>query len=357
MNGRWIRRVWERHGFLGKLLWGSFLPASCLYWLAVQTRNAFYSGGWKTTQTLNAFVVSIGNLTVGGTGKTPTVVWVAQELQRRGFRTAVLSRGYNRKGSQPQVLTANAAGDVDVFGDEPAMMARLFGLTVGVSKLRYKGAVEAMKNSAVDVFVLDDGFQHRQLARDLDIVLLGSDSTGWVLPSGPFREPSKAIGRADFLLVTDSQDKWQRLVCQAEQRMVFHGALKPVALIGYESRRWKEYPLSLLARRKIVAVTAIANPEPLYRIIHDWEGEIVDVLEFKDHHNYSSRDWQRINRAARNADLIITTEKDIVKLIRFPFGRERLLALRVAMTVENGDILIQAVVDGIRKKTKNNYDV
>jgi len=81
------------------------------------------------------------------------------------------------------------------------------------------------------------------------------------------------------------------------------------------------------------------------------------VLEFKDHHNYSSRDWQRINRAARNADLIITTEKDIVKLIRFPFGRERLLALRVAMTVENGDTLIQAVVDGIRKKTKNNYDV
>ena len=354
MNGRWIRRVWERHGFLGKLLWVSFLPVSCLYWLAVQTRNAFYSRGWKTTQTLNEFVVSIGNLTVGGTGKTPTVVWLSQELEKRGFRIAVLSRGYNRKGSQPQVLTANSPGDVEFFGDEPAMMARLFGLTVAVSNLRYKGALEAIKNSAVDVFIIDDGFQHRQLARDLDVVLLGSDSTGWVLPSGPFREPSKGIRRADFLLVTDSQDKWQHLVCQAEQRMVFHGALKPVALIGFESRRWKEYPLSLLARRKIVAVTAIANPEPFYRVIHDWEGEIVDLLEFKDHHNYSSRDWQRINRAARNADLIITTEKDILKLIRFPFGRERLLAVRVAMTVENGDTLIQAVVDGIQTKSKNN---
>jgi tetraacyldisaccharide 4'-kinase len=354
MNGRWIRRVWERRGVLGRLVWVSFLPVSCLYWLGVQTRNILYSVGWKTTQTLNEFVLSIGNLTVGGTGKTPTVVWVAQELQKRGFRIAVLSRGYNRKGSQPRVLTANAPGDVDASGDEPAMMARLFGLTVAVSNPRYKGALEAMKNNAVDVFILDDGFQHRQLARDLDLVLLGSDSTGWVLPSGPFREPSKAVGRADFLLVTDSQDKWQRLVSQAEQRLVFHGALKPVALIGFESRRWKEYPLSLLARRKIVAVAAIANPEPFYRIIHDWEGEIVEVLEFKDHHDYSSKDWQRINRAARNADLIITTEKDILKLIRFPFGRERLLALRVVMAVENGDTLIQAVIDGIQKKSENN---
>ena len=86
----------------------------------------------------------------------------------------------------------------------------------------------------------------------------------------------------------------------------------------------------------------------------DWEGEILDVLEFADHHSYSSQDWQRINQAARNAELIVTTEKDIVKLIRFPFGREKLFALRVAMVVENGDTLIQAIVDRIQKKAKNN---
>ena len=348
-------------------MWGAQAPSAWLQvglaplWLASQCYRglacghlASYTWGVRRRRQLPCAVVSIGNLTLGGTGKTPTVVWVAQELQKRGFKIVVLSRGYNRKGNRPLLLTANFSGTVDDFGDEPAMMARLFGLTVAVSTPRYKGALEAIKNSAVDVFILDDGFQHRQLARDLDLVLLGSDSTGWVLPSGPFREPSKAVGRADFLLVTDSQDKWQRLVSQAGQQLVFHGALKPVALIGFESRRWKEYPLSLLARRKIVAVAAIANPEPFYRIIHDWEGEIVEVLEFKDHHDYSSKDWQRINRAARNADLIITTEKDILKLIRFPFGRERLLALRVAMAVENGDTLIQAVVDSIQKKSKNN---
>jgi tetraacyldisaccharide 4'-kinase len=354
MSGPWIRRVWARRGVLGRLLWLSFLPISCLYWVGVRTRNGLYSVGWKTTQTLNQFVVSIGNLTVGGTGKTPTVVWVAQELQKRGFKIAVLSRGYNRKGHQPLVLTANLPGNVDDFGDEPAMMARLFGLTVAVSNPRYKGALEAIKNNAVDVFILDDGFQHRQLARDVDLVLLGADSTGGLLQSGPFREPRKAIGRADFLLITGAANKWQRAISTAEPRLVFQGTLKPVVLVGFESRRWKEYSLSLLAGRKIVAVTAIANPEPFYRIIHDWEGEIVNVLEFADHHRYSSQDWQRINRAARNADLIITTEKDILKLIRFPFGREKLLALRVTMAVENGDALIEAIVDRIQKKAKNN---
>ncbi len=335
-------------------MWILFLPVSCLYWLGVQTRNALYSAGWKTTQNLNPFVVSIGNLTVGGTGKTPTVVWVAQELQKKGFKIVVLSRGYRRKGNQPVVLAANLPANVDDFGDEPSMMARLFGLTVAVASPRYKGALEAVKNYAVDVFILDDGFQHRQLRRDLDLVLLGSDSTGWVLPSGPFRESRKAIGRAGFLLITGGQEKWQHVIAKADRQSIFYGSLEPAVLIGMESRRWKEYPLSLMARRKIVVVTAIANPGPVYGIIHDWEGEIMDVLEFADHHHYSSRDWQRINRAARDADLIITTEKDILKLIRFPFGRGKLFALRVAMVVENGDILVQAIVDRIQKKAKSN---
>ena len=354
MSGRWIRRVWERRGVLGKLLWLSLLPISCLYWLGIQTRNALYTVGWKKSQTLNQCVISIGNLTVGGTGKTPTVVWIAQELQKLGFRVAVLSRGYHRKNNQPLLLTANVSAGVDELGDEPAMMTRLFGLTVAVSSSRYKGALEASRNSAVDVFIMDDGFQHRQLARDVDVVLLGADSTGWVLPSGPFREPRRAVGRADLLLITGAKDKWEPVVAKDKQRLLFYGGLQPVALVGFESRRWKEYPLTLLAGRKIVAVAGIGNPEPFYRTIHDWEGELVDVLEFADHHRYSSQDWQQINRAARNADLIITTEKDILKLIRFPFGRGKLLALRVTMAVENGDRLIQAIVEQIQKKPKDN---
>jgi tetraacyldisaccharide 4'-kinase len=350
MNSRWMHRVWRRRGLLGIILWLLFLPLSCFYWLGVQARNLCYSAGWKRPRHLKQFVISIGNLTVGGTGKTPTVVWMAQELQKRGFRIAVLSRGYARRENRHRALTSKLFADVDKLGDEPTMMARVFGLNVAVGNSRYEAALEIVKHDSVDVFILDDGFQHRQLARDIDLLLLGSDCTGWLLPSGPFREPKRAIRRADLLLMTGAQNKWEQLILQDRFRFAFQGILQPTALIGFESRRWKEYPLGLLAQRRVAVVTAIANPESFYRMISEWEGEIVDVFEFPDHHRYSSHDWQRINQAARNADLVVTTEKDIVKLSRFPFAREKLLALRVAMVVEHGEALVDTVVSRIHQK-------
>jgi tetraacyldisaccharide 4'-kinase len=355
MKGRWIHRVWERRGILGKVLWALFLPLSCLYWLGLQIGNAVYAIGWKRPRTLNAFVLSIGNLTVGGAGKTPTVVWFAQELQKRGFKVVVLSRGYKRKGKEPLVLDANPVADVMDGGDEPSMMARVYGLTVAVAKSRYQAALEVLQTTSADVFLLDDGFQHRQLGRDLDVLLLGTDSAGWLLPCGPFREPRRAMRRADLLLVTGAREKWQRVIPKDANRSSYHGSLQPFALVGFELQYSKEYPLSLLAGSKIVAVTAIANPEPFYHMVYEWDGEIRDIFEFPDHHNYSAHDWQRINRAALNADLIVTTEKDILKLVRFPFAREKLLALRVAMVVENGDALIRRVVDLIDQKSSREH--
>jgi tetraacyldisaccharide 4'-kinase len=350
MNSQWIQRVWRRRGLSEIVLRLLFLPLSCLYALGVQGRNFCYSAGWKRPRYLKQFVVSIGNLTVGGTGKTPTVVWMAQELEKRGFTIAVLSRGYARKGKLPRPLTSKLCKDAEELGDEPAMMACLFGLNVAVAKSRYEAALEISKHDPVDVFILDDAFQHRQLARDMDLLLLGSDFSGWLLPSGPFREPKRAIRRADVLLITGAQNKWQQLIAKDRRGPAFQGSLQPKALIGFESRRWKEYPLGLLAGRKIAVVTAIANPESFYQMISEWEGEIIDVFEFPDHHAYSSHDWQRVNQAARNADLVVTTEKDIVKLSRFPFARKKLLALRVTMVVERGDALIDTIVERIQKK-------
>jgi tetraacyldisaccharide-1-P 4'-kinase len=124
--------------------------------------------------------------------------------------------------------------------------------------------------------------------------------------------------------------------------------LQPQALIGFESDRRKEYPLTLLYRSKILAVAGVAKPANLYQTIHEYDGEIVDTLEYPDHHEYSAADWQQINRIARDVDLIVTTEKDILKLMRFPFARGKLLALRVSMAVAQEQALLDLVIGAIR---------
>lgn len=360
MNGRWIRRVWGHKDPLGFLFWLLFLPFSFLYGLGIRIRNSFYHLGWLPSKSLSCAVVSVGNLTVGGTGKTPAALWLARELESRGYRVAILSRGYKRRGKEPVILEpgfkqsfTDGEEPLDA-GDEPMMMARVFGQRVGVGKKRHEVGEKILRDGAVDALILDDGFQHRQLQRDIDLLLLGADWNGWLLPAGPFREPKSALRRAHFYLITGSREKWETLLRSRPRQAIFFASLEAKALFGLEGEQWKAYPLSLLDRSRILAVSAIANPTPFYRMIHDWEGEIVDSIEFPDHHHYTTKDWQRINRAARNADLIVTTEKDMVKLIRFPFARDKLLALRVEMVVENGTSLLGLVEETIQARSKRD---
>ena len=354
MTSMSARKVWERRGFGGKLLWLALLPASLLYSMLMQMRNALYTHGLMKSHDLGRPVVSVGNLTVGGTGKTPTCLWLAKELTERGLRVGILSRGYRRKATVPVVLqpkgeslTAVDEDEVIKAGDEPLMMARLYGQTVAVCKDRFDAASELLRKVNVDVFILDDGFQHRRVKRNVDLLLLGSDASGWVLPAGPFREPRRSLRRADFLVSTAENGGWKPVMADDRTGVSFAATLRPVALISLGGRGCKEFPLTLLYRSKILTVTGVADPRGLYRLIHEWEGEIVETLEFPDHHCYTARDWQQINRMGRLVDLIITTEKDILKLVRFPFAKDKLLALRVAMTVENGPALVDAIVEKI----------
>ena len=352
-----VREVWERTGARGKVLWFFLLPAAVSYALAAQARNFFYSLGWLSSARLPRPVISVGNLTVGGTGKTPTCLWLAGELKNHGLRVGILSRGYQRDEIRPLVLqpqSMNGAGpsnftDVSKAGDEPSMMTDLYGQVVGVGKNRGLAAAELLRLTDVDVFILDDGFQHRRVGRDVDLLLMGSDFSGWTLPAGPFREPRRNYKRADFLLVTGAAEKWRPLIAPARSATAFAASLQPVALLSLNSGRRKEFPLTVLYRSKILTVTGVADARGFYRMIHDWEGEIVETLEFPDHHDYSARDWQQINRVGRLVDLIVTTEKDILKLVRFPFAKDKLLALRVAMEVENGADLVQAIVARIHQ--------
>ena len=358
MDDTWARRVWQREGIFCYVLWLAVLPLSLLYGIGVRIHNLLYALGWRSVESLPRTVVSVGNLTVGGTGKTPTTVWLAGELGKHGYRVAILSRGYKGAGESSVILApASGAplslGDHLAFsaaGDEPVMMSQIFRQRVGAGKERREVGSRMLREAEVDVFILDDGFQHRRLKRDIDLLLLGSDWSGWLLPAGPFREPRSSLSRASFYLVTGARENWEAVLSPRPREKIFFGSLQPRALLTLEGGNWKEYPLTLLDRSKVLAVSAIADPAPFYRMIHDWEGEIVDTVEFPDHHDYSARDWQRINRAAHDVDFILTTEKDIIKLARFPFAKEKLLALRVEMAVEHGDLLVRAVEVAIQAR-------
>ncbi len=350
-----IRTVWERKGVIGKLLWLALLPLSKLYSAAVQSRNFFFTQGILRSVRLPRPVVSVGNLTVGGTGKTPTCLWLAHELALRGLKVGILSRGYQRNEKRPVILqpgdenlaSLNHDGELEKAGDEPVMMAGIYHQTIGVGSNRGAAAAALLRRQDVDVFLLDDGFQHRRIKREVDLLLLGQDSSGSVLPAGPFREPRRNFRRADFLLATAANSDWAEIISEQAAAVSFSASLQPVCLVGFSNDGAREFPLTLLYRSKILAVTGIADPRGLYRLIHEWEGEIVETLEFPDHYSYTARDWQQISRMARLVDLIITTEKDILKLTRFPFAKDKLLALRVAMEVENGDVLVAAIVEKI----------
>lgn len=352
-----VRRVWARKGIVGRTLAWLLLPAQVLYGLAVEVRNWLFSAGLLKAVPLPRPTVSIGNLTVGGTGKTPTAIWLAQELGRQGLSVGILSRGYGRQNREAVVIEGGGklpsggdlGGEISRAGDEPVMMARLYGQRVAVAPDRAAAAAALIRQGDVDVFVLDDGFQHRRVRRDFDLLLLGSQASGRLLPAGPFREPRRNLCRATALLLTGSADRWRRVVPQRLAGATFQGRIEAVALIGLSNGHWREFPLGLLCQRKILTVAGIADPTGLYEIIHQWEGELVDTVEFPDHHAYSAQDWQRINRQARLVDLIITTEKDILKLARFPFTKEKLLAVRVRMSVDNGAKLMERIVEAVKR--------
>jgi tetraacyldisaccharide 4'-kinase len=167
------------------------------------------------------------------------------------------------------------------------------------------------------------------------------------LPAGPFREPPRAARRADCVLVTGGETHWREAVKSFGAMPCFFAAIGAVGLGAIESNRWVEHPVSFLFHSKILAVAGIANPERFYRTLHEAGGEIFDTNESADHDNYTSQDWQEINRAARSVDLIVTTEKDLVKLARFPFAREKLMALRIALQVDQGEKLVNAVIERV----------
>jgi tetraacyldisaccharide 4'-kinase len=351
--------VWPHRGGASVAL----SPLAALFRLGVLCRRLAFKIGARRAERVGAPVVSIGNVTVGGTGKTPAALWLATRLAEAGHRPAIVSRGYGG-ALQGRILRAAPAGraagegegGIAEVGDEAVLLAERFPGPVVCGVDRVAAARLAIERHGADAIVLDDGFQHWRLHRDLDIVLIDGAAgigNGSVLPAGPLREPLSALRRAGAIVRTKGSAAAglaERLGAVAPDTPVFAADLTARATVAALDGALVERPLGDLVGRRVVTVSGLAQPQSFYDLLGQLEVRPVAVLEFPDHHDYAAADWQRINHAAHGADLVVCTEKDLVKLRRFPFPRDGLLALRVDFTLAEADesALLALVADRIR---------
>ncbi len=300
------------------------LPLNPLYRGAVAVRNSAYRRRWLHTERLDVPVVSVGNLTFGGTGKTPTVIALVRDLIRRGRQPAVLTRGYKRRDDhQIVVVGPEPRHRVAEIGDEALEMARrLPGVPVIVDADRVRGGREALRRGA-DVVVLDDGFQHRRLERDLDLVVVdcGDPWGGDRLPPiGRLREPVGALERADAVLISKVPVAFREPVAAIEKRIedirpdlpVFVARMEP-SRVRVPDEGW--CGVERLSGTRVFAVAGVGRPQGFAETLVSCEAEIVGHRWFPDHHDYSLEDLRQVSLAAKEQDaVLVTTGKDAVKL-------------------------------------------
>ncbi|CCQ90290.1 Tetraacyldisaccharide 4'-kinase [Nitrospina gracilis 3/211] len=318
---------------------------SVFYGLAQKLRVACYRMKILPTRKLEKRVISVGNLTLGGTGKTPTVVCIAEILKRHGYRPAVLSRGYG--GESP--LAVNVVSDGrDVLmspaeaGDEPVMMARrLEGVPVLTAKSRYASGRFAIDNLGADVLILDDGYQHLPLYRDLNIILCDHQDpfgNGCIFPAGELREPLSQIERADVICLTRYRPSVNHSLIDhnPKQVPVIATQLRPIDLIHPPTG--KVTPLSELKGRRVGLFCGIGNPADFKASLEALGAEVVAKFAFPDHYAYRGEDLKEIETRARKngAELLVTTEKDAVKFFDHAFELPWHV-LRVALEVVEGE--------------------
>jgi tetraacyldisaccharide 4'-kinase len=316
-------------------------PLAAAYGAVVCLRRWLYETGWFTRRRLPCRVVSVGNLTVGGTGKTPVVIALAEWLRSRGLRIAVLSRGYGRLTREEFVLVSDgkhvAAGPKEA-GDEPYLIAkRCPGVIVAVGADRFRLGRWVLERFPLDYVLLDDGFQHLALHRDVDLLLVDAtdaEGLGALLPAGRLREPVAAAARADAVLLTrvDRTDADRPASPLGEtnlRRPPFSIQFMPDCLVHVG--RGSAAGLDQVKGRHVLAISGIGNPGSFRRILSQLDVSVQRELRFSDHHVYTEADIERIRACfqASGSEVMLTTEKDAGKLQPLVRGDEPLWAVRL----------------------------
>jgi tetraacyldisaccharide 4'-kinase len=280
------------------------LPLVPLYRMGWRIHDRRFASGQELARRLRWPAISVGNLSTGGTGKTPMVIALAQALSQRGLQVDILSRGYGRAGKQP--ASVDPSGSAREFGDEPLLMARATGVPVYVGADRFQAGVLAesqLAESCAAVHILDDAYQHRRLYREVNILLLNwEDWHNYLLPAGNLREPREAIARASVIAIP-AEDR------TLEQDLRAFGWSGPI----WRIRRRMQIPA---AAGPALAFCGIARPAQFFAGLHAAGVPLAGRIAFRDHHRYSQREIDRLCSIARQdgATHLLTTEKDVVRL-------------------------------------------
>jgi tetraacyldisaccharide 4'-kinase len=341
-----IHRLWRRElPPRYRPLWAALTPAAGIYATVLAVRERW----WRVMAcAADVATISIGNLTVGGNAKTPFTLFLASRLSERGYRVGVVSRGYGRAFSTARAALVSDGKHIFLnareAGDEPVMMARTLAGPVAVARRRLDGISLLRKSAPIDIVLLDDGFQHLRLRRNLDLLLVGESrgfGNGWVLPAGPLRERLSAIKRADAVVLVASGEAGVSALTRAdrallESKNVMRAALSARSLVRSEQGEWRETEIALAGRR-VATVSGLADSAGFHAMVRALGARVTTMLDYPDHYDYGPGDWENIGQAARGAELVLTTEKDLVKLERFSLTGVPLYALRVEIVMEEPD--------------------
>jgi tetraacyldisaccharide 4'-kinase len=320
-----VANLWQRRGLAQALLF----PLSVVFGLAVWLRRALYRAGVLHSERIPVPVIVVGNITVGGSGKTPFVLWLADFLKEQGFRPGIVSRGYGGRSPGPE--SVGPLGDPAHFGDEPVLLARRAGCPVWVGHNRVAAARALLAaEPSCDVIVTDDGLQHYRLARDFEIAVVDAErrfGNGWLLPAGPLREPPSRLDRVDAVVWNGEAAESSRFGMRLTGE-TFCNVLNPDLTAG---------PAEFHGKR-LHAVAGIGNPQRFFDHLRELGLEGA-CQPFPDHHPYRPEDLD----PARDADAVLMTEKDAVKCAAF--ATERFWALPVQAEVDSrlGDTVLRAL--------------
>ncbi|KPL05331.1 MAG: hypothetical protein AMJ73_01350 [candidate division Zixibacteria bacterium SM1_73] len=344
-----------------------FYIFSVFYWLGYHLRFLLYRSGAVKPKKLKAKVISIGNITLGGTGKTPLVIYLAEKLKQKELKVSILTRGYKRRKKELTEVVREKRNRIHwtEVGDEPYLLAsRLYNVPVMVSKYRGISGDEAEKKYQTQVLILDDGFQHWKLCRDLDIVVIDSMNPFGNLklfPAGILREPLSSLKRADIFVlnkadqISDEQNVIRILRKYNQDAPIIQSVYKinSIERLLDRSSREKNLPVQVEERhlegRKALAFSGVGNPLSFEKSLDLLKVEVLNHRRFPDHFFYQKKDILNLEKEAQNleADFMITTEKDSVRIPMMSQLKIPIYIFKIDMVITKGEETFWGKIEGL----------